>query len=227
MRIDESGTTRIALTIGKKINEDRAEATSAAKGGGVDLSGMTSKNMLASNFFDQDYRQSKYATGLLDSLKVENSFDTKLQSLVQQGGLISPGDMDNYAKRILAADKAANKVEDVVEERVSDEVGDEVEKNTDAMEEAVDEKLSAEQDLTAQVPANTAEASQVPADAAEADAAESPSDDETDAALPPEVPVIEAAAQEGQPQALTEAEPVAAAEAQADVQPGERIDMII
>ncbi|XXJ20555.1 hypothetical protein ACR42D_13670 [Desulfovibrio caledoniensis] len=44
----------------------------------MDLSGITSNNMLASNFFDRDHKQSKYTAGLLDSLKIENSFGTKL-----------------------------------------------------------------------------------------------------------------------------------------------------
>ncbi|WP_071544331.1 hypothetical protein [Pseudodesulfovibrio hydrargyri] len=223
MRIDETNTMRIALTIGKKPGEDEAKGTSPAGGGGVDLSGITSNNMLASNFFDKDYQQSKYATGLLDSLKMENTFTTQLQSLVQQGGLVAPSDMDNYAKRILAADEAASKVEDVVEGEVSDAVGEEVEKNTDEMEEAVDKKIAGDQDRTAQVPTDAADATET------ANAVESPSEDEAETPETPEVPVVEAAAQEEQPQtqAPAEAEPGAAAGTQVDVPPGEHIDMVI
>ncbi|MGE4420751.1 MAG: hypothetical protein AB7D39_00475 [Pseudodesulfovibrio sp.] len=220
MRIDETNTTRIALTIGKK-NQEETASTSSAGDGGVDLSGITSNNMLASNFFDGDRQQSKYTAGLLDSLKIENSFGTKLQSLVQQGGLISPSDMDNYAKRNLAAEKAANQVEDTVEGEVSDKVGDEVEKNTDAMDEAVDKKLSGEQDQTA------------PADA---DAVETPAADGTDGSDTADVPVVEAAAQEdGTSQATAQAAaqpqdgtvPDATPVAQAEVLPGEYVDMVV
>jgi hypothetical protein len=218
VRIDETNTTRIALTIGKKPQEE-AEKTTPAGDGGVDLSGITSNNMLASNFFDRDHKQSKYTAGLLDSLKIENSFGTKLQSLVQQGGLVSPSDMDNYAKRILAADKAADKVKDAAEDEVTEAVGEEVEKNTDEMEAAVDKKINGEQDPTAQAPEDSA------------DAVEAPSEDKTEAPETAEVPVAEAETREGQPQtpvqALAEGDPVASTGTRADAQPGERLDMTI
>lgn len=206
MRIDETNSTRIALTFGPKAKEE-ADGAASPEGGGVDLTGVTSRNMLASNFFDNDYQQSKYATGLLDSLKIENTFGTQLQSLVQQGGLVAPSDVDNYATRILAANKAARKVEDVVEAKVSDKVGDQIGKNTDEMEKAAEKKTSGQKDETApdrEEPAGTVD---------------SPPEDGTDSGGSAEVPAVEAAPEKaGEAQSRNQSEPEVQPQSEAEAQ---------
>ncbi|WP_207260497.1 hypothetical protein [Desulfovibrio sp. Huiquan2017] len=228
MQIDGLSNTHASFTLAKPATEKGNAPTS-----GVDLTGFTSKNMLASNFFDNDYKESKYTAGLLDSLKIKNSFDTQLQGIVQQAKqAMKAVPADNYAERLLAVDKVVKGLETVVEDRVSDEVGDEIEKNTDEMEKTVEEKATE----------NQGEAAQALADAADAVPDETPSGDEegdggsekTAEAAPPIVenpapleaqPQTPAAALAEETAAGTSGDPVATQDAMVQRRP--RLDLIV
>lgn len=159
--------------------EEAATVSDAAELSASLAASTGSQNMLAGNFVQTDSEPSRYTQSILIARETENSFKSKLGSVLDLYRHMADG-TDNYAEKVLAGKQAARAVESVISDQITENESARMEEEREAAQEQSEADGTASTDAgdTAAAPEPTASTDSTPVveDDAAPDAAAAASD---------------------------------------------------